>query len=317
MPDLCPKCGNVAAPDHMFCGTCGTPIQRPRHTLLVLRRDQAKIYEEAVESTMDLRLENRGTDPLQDCTIEASSTSLQGPLSRDLPDRLDPGQQAEVELPGFRPPRRVESMVISVSVTASLGQNAPVAVTGEFKIRVARPRSKSVNIINISGGSAIVDQARFGTAADEQEQPGVPRPDWSAVPLRWEERRAAGFIATGTPLVVRHGGKELVFVPSDAWIPFGRNKESNQVVVRVPGDNQKAVNRISRNHLEISLSHGRLRIRDISSTGTFVNSHLIGRGREMPLAAGDLISLGDAAEFRLSVEMANGRVRRSILDRVR
>jgi hypothetical protein len=317
MPDLCTKCGAAAAPDSAFCGGCGTPIPRYRSAPLFLRRDQAKVYEEAVESTLDLRLENRGTESLQDCSIEARSPSLEGPFSRDLPDPLQAGQEVEVELPGFRPPKRVESMVISVSVVASFGPKAPVAVSGEFKVRVARPRSNAVNIINISGGNAIVDQARFGAASDEREHPGLHPPEWSAVPLRWDERRAAGFIPNGTPLIVRHGKEELTFVLGSEWVSFGRKKESNQVVVRVPGDDQKAVSRISRNHLEISLSHGRLRVRDVSSTGTLVNAHSVGRGCERSLAVGDRISLGDAAEFRLAVEMGGGRMLRLILDRLR
>lgn len=304
----CPGCGFDAPPDHAFCAGCGAPLA---DIPVGLDHDADRAYEPATETTLDFVLRNLGRTALTRGHVEAAFRDQV--LVRDLPYALAPGGRLDLTLPGARAPQGVNALLVVVSVVGMRDGERPFACRGEFRARVGAPPEKTrVRIVQIRGDKNIVDQARFGA---EAETPRAAAPRWAAVPLVADAGRLAEFIPPGTPLLVRDVGDAPPLPLGDAPVRFGRKRETNDVVVRMPGNDQASVDRISRNHFTLELRSGRLRIRDLSKSGTLVNGVRV--DREALLRPGDRVGIEGAAEYRVEFDRADGCVSRVVLMRLR
>jgi hypothetical protein len=305
----CPTCGFDAPADHAFCAGCGTPLA---DLPIAVDYDADRTYDAGTETTLDLVLRNLGRTAVLRGHVEATFRAQL--LSRDLSAAVPPGGQADLHLPGVLAPKGVDALLVAVSVVGVRDGTDPFACRGEFRARVTPARDKTkVRIVNIHGDKNIVDQAKFGVEERTPRESGGPR--WTAVRLVPDPARLAGFIPPGTSLVVVDEISELPFPLGDAPVRFGRKRETNDVVVRVPGDEQATVDRVSRNHFTITLRAGRLFVGDLSTPGTMVNGARI--DRESPLKSGDRVAIAGVAEYRLELDRAAGGVSRVLLIRTR
>ncbi|MHC4606662.1 MAG: FHA domain-containing protein [Planctomycetota bacterium] len=323
MADVCPKCGTEIDPEFAFCGMCGETVERaeaPPGTELAIEveHDRNRLYEEDVETTLDLRLRNAGSIGLEECVVEAWSSSPSLRVSHELPEPLGPGARLEISLPGFRPPKKVDKLLLAMSVVASPPGAPPAALHGEFRVGVKRTEdTQHINIVKIVGDKNIVDQAQIGAAAAPPAAKREDPPEWEAVRLRRDDEVLHAFVGQGTPLVVREGKEETSFTLGRRPLSFGRRTQGNDIVVRIRGDDRRTVGRISRKHMRFGVKGGSLFLEDISTPGTWVNARRVGKGERTDLREGDVFSLGNIAEYRVSMERGEGRVVRVVLERAR
>jgi hypothetical protein len=304
----CPGCGLEAPSDHAFCAGCGAPLS---DIPLGLEHDAARPYEADTETTLDLVVRNLGKAAVIQGHVEASFRDQV--LGREFPSVVAPGGRLELTLAGARAPKGVSALLVVVSVAGLREGRKPFACRGEFRARVEIPREKTkVRIVNIRGDKNIVDQAKFGT---ETAEPAPEPARWTPIPLTADAARLRDFIPPGTPLLVRDATSEVALALGDGPIRFGRKRETNHVVVRVPGDEQGSVERISRNHFTLALRGGRLVLGDLSKGGTFLNGARAGEGASP--REGDRIQIPGAAEYGLSLDRADGCVSRVVLNRLR
>lgn len=303
----CPGCGLEAPSDHAFCAGCGSPLA---DIPVGIEHDAARLYESDTETTVDLIVRNPGRAAVIQGHVEASFRDQM--LSREFPSAVPAGGRLELTLAGARVPKGVNALLVVLSVAGLREGRKPFACRGEFRVRVGAPREKTkVRIVNIRGDKNIVDQAKFG--AEPVEAPEPER--WTPVPIVADGVRLREYIPPGTPLLVRDAVAEAALALGGEPVRFGRKRETNHVVVRVTGDEQGSVERISRNHFTLELRGGRLVVGDLSKGGTLLNGLRVAPGAVA--REGDRIAIPGAAEYALSVDRADGCVVRVVMNRLR
>jgi serine/threonine protein kinase len=95
----------------------------------------------------------------------------------------------------------------------------------------------------------------------------------------------------GTPYAYRPApGQDVITVGRQKRRPGSPADHGNDLVVRVPGDDQQSA-RISRRHLEVRRTPEGFTVVDCSKAGTSLNGRPLTRGVPTPLAAGDRLLL--------------------------